>query len=196
MAFGSYEGPILASFERYMGTYLIILGATLWFIMLKYGLTAKKMKWVIACAGVLAIMIIPAVGVRTRPRIHNNSAEVYAKYVADTNYLRQEINEDEPKVFLVAQNTLGYHYYLQYFANPMKFNSTLFTWPTDDNVNGKLYYESTLLPELRKYDYVYFAETDDAFDAKYCKVMNVCPNENAKLYRVKADETKVTFEKV
>lgn len=195
MSFSSYEGLALASFERYMGTYLIIMVVVEVMILVKMATELSRIKTLAVVAVAMVVLTAPAMPLRLRPIIHNNSEMRYANYIRDAETIN-EATGGEGKVFLVAQNTLGYFYYLQYFATPNKLNNEFYAWPVG-NGDTKNYYNNIIKPEMVKYDYVLFAEINDEYRKDYCEVLKVCPNQNGEIYEIiKAGDEIVGFRKL
>ncbi|MBR3386025.1 hypothetical protein IKG68_00415 [Candidatus Saccharibacteria bacterium] len=196
MSFGSYEGPILASFERYMGTYLIVMFVMVLMILVWQVTSGGKVGVIVVVAGCLALISAPAVYSRLYPELRNQSEANFGSYKEEVEQIRNVTGEDA-KVFVLAQDKPGYYYYLQYFATPMKISNLNSSWPVDGSMNEKEFYETLIIPYVSDFDYMYIADVSEEWRKKYCEIVNFCPVEKGEIYEIKKSEDgRVQYEKV
>lgn len=196
-SFGSYEGPILASYERYMGTYLMMLLLVVFLVMSWHVLKEGKRGIVYLACAVLSLVIAPGAYSRLYPYIMKTDNNVWYSNIADK--LTEKLGADE-KVFIIAQDKVGFNYYFEYYATPMLANSYGYNWPIDEEVDAEEYFESVVLPQLGSFNYLYVANVDEKFNDKYCgknvKTILDCPVENNTLYKIIKSDKGVTFTSV
>ncbi len=190
LSFGSYEGPILASFDRYMSTFLIIMFGTLVMIFIWQATKTERIGLVCGLAVVLTLCCAPIAFTRIYPYFGGDGwAE--SKYAVAVRTIKEKIdNDDDAKVFIIDQDDVGAHYYLQYFAEAMKVNSIYDNW--DVNVEDIQEYYGAIKEYMFDFDYLYVMNIDDKFTNKYCGVINICPVKNGMLYKIVKDEEKIT----
>jgi hypothetical protein len=141
--FGPFEGPQLASFDRYMSTYALIIFYSLSFIMISY--KGVNWKYIIPLTIALMIIIPPRQYLRLRPDLiilHNHLYE-NAKLAAST--IDNKVNVDD-RVFIIDQDEKnGGVFYINYFSNKAIINR--FNYELTDIKNNPTI--------LSSYDYVY-----------------------------------------
>jgi hypothetical protein len=141
--FGPFEGPTLASYDRYMSTYALIMFYSIAFIIIYY----KGINWkiIIPLTVVLMVIIPPRQYLRLRPDLILLPNHLYdnAKLAAST--IDNNINVDD-RVFILDQDEKnGGVFYVNYYSNKAiinRFNYEL----TDIKNNPSI---------LSNYDYVY-----------------------------------------
>ena len=182
-SFGSYEGPILASFERYMGTYAIIMLLTVALLLVWHYIKEKNYMAIGVIAIFMILLTAPAAYAKLYPSLTSKVAnEEYIKLAED---ISEEIgDEEDAKLFVVSQGKVGFHYYLQYQLNEYHLNNTNFKWETDDPELASSYYRENILPMMSQYDYLYVADVDEDFQKQYCDLIGRCPVEQNSLYKI------------
>lgn len=182
MAFGSYEGPELASFNRYMGTYLMIMLVTVVMVVIWQASEMQKRGIIYALTIGLAIVTAPEAYGRVYPALKYSVAPRFRQYELAAEAL-DEVVEDDAKVFLVVQDSAsGAFFYLQYYATPIKVNYGFATWITGGT--SEAYYRNSILPRMKEYDYLLTVNFDEKFEESYCSLIKVCPLEEWNLYKI------------
>jgi len=181
-SFGEIEGPALASFDRYMGTYLMALYITLLFMVIYYYHEKRLVLWVILFVSIL--LMSPTALRRLYPEVRSSNG-VEADYNAAINTI-EEGTEEGSKVFIIAQeNGTARHYYLQYFLGDINLNDILYTWNIE--LDAEEYFMNTVWPEMKDYDYLFVDNIDEEFKEKYYAALN-CTLEERTLYNIERDE--------
>lgn len=193
MSFGSYEGPMLASFDRYMGTYEIIMFTVVLLIVIWQTTLHDKAGVIIVVAACLALLIAPSAYYRIYPEVYGTS-ENYTEYKDVAERIKGVVKDDDARVFVLAQNLVGYHYYLQYFATPIKINNLNYAWPVGDDVDAEQVYDAYIKPYLEDFDYLYVADIDDNYEEAYCIVTGFCPLIKNGIYKIKKSSGKIQLE--
>jgi len=188
--FGEIEGPILASYDRYLGTFwyaVVILG----FSVFLYSLSTKKLDSM-PNLGVLAVLVFvlatsPASIALTLARSYDKN-----NYKADTQAILSRVQQGD-KVYIVAQDSNGVHNVkLKYLLMPIRtsasFGEPYSFGPADDSG----IYSSYVDPEDFKdcfdnYDYLYIYKLNPYFIEQYGKYFEQEPVSGG-LYRVTDDE--------
>ena len=186
LSFSMDEGTTLASFNRYMGTYSMIMILMVVMIVIWQAVEMKKRHILYITVIVLALLNAPAAYSKVYPYLKGKEAK-YDQYAVMADNLRNTI-EDDAKVFLIVQKSQGYFFYLQYYATPMKMNYGFATWITGENVDGKAYYKNSILPRIKDYDYLFVVDTDERFSELYCDSLKICPIKDKSLYKVEKDD--------
>ncbi len=196
-SFGPVEGPALASFDRYMDTYILLCMTLLIMLFIfidnKKDIKGKSLKNVIIAFLVLIIMQSPGKFVECfpsfSPRVIGNF-----KYHAD-NISRK--TEEDSKVFIISQGSDGgQQYYIKYYMNPRITNLKKYNLPVTKIDNYEDYFDKKVNDYMLDYDYLYLADIDKKFIERYKFVF---PDNNIKetnLYKINNDDGKVKLEKV
>lgn len=183
MAFGSYEGPSLASFNRYMGTYVMIMLVAVVMIVVWQASELKRRVAVYAMMMGLMLVTAPEAYGRVYPYVSNNGESSYA---AEADVLRAVVGDDA-RVFLSVQSSAEPVFYLQYYATPIAMNYQLSTWPVNEAADAETYYKVDVLPTMRNYDYLYIVDFSKDFEKKYCDEIKICPLSEKSLYKIVKD---------
>ena len=167
-SFGQYEGPSLASFDRYMSTYILTELFIFMFMFIKYhGLDKKDLKKFLIVLILIGITITPRTYIRIRPDlillenhyfdIHRKSAELIDKYANNMDFSNK-----------ISTNTANYEL--------SKF---------DDN-----YYEY-----MKDYKYLYTYTIDDRFVENYEFLFEEAIEEHT-LYKINNDNNTIHLVKI
>jgi hypothetical protein len=117
--FDSYEAPRLASFNRYMATYSIIIFSCAIMIYIEY-LKKNNLNLFILLT-ILLIIQKPSNFTKLYPAVGSHYESIYE---IDANYLNEKTDSNS-KIFIIAQNTDGtYQYYIKYYSNPRFVNTS------------------------------------------------------------------------
>ncbi len=196
-SFGPYEGPTLASFNRYIPTYILICFSVLIMLFIyansKRDKTNKSLKTVLIVLAVLLLIQGPESMYQCFPKISKKSESVY-KY--HSNIINKKTKKDD-KVFIIAQNSCGdFQYIIQYYSNPRKINIDNFNWEVKKKKDYQEYFDKKINKNILKYDYLYIASLDKKFIDKYNFVFPDDDIKETNLYKIKNDNGKVKLVKV
>ena len=171
--FGPVEGPAIASFDRYMSTYVLICLYILLFILFYYKNIKFRYLFIILVA--VMIPIRPHQYLRLRPDLiilsnHHYDESRYAAEKID-KYVRQD-----DKVFIIDQvEKNGAVFYINYFSNKATTNLTNY-----EMINIKDNKEV-----LQEYDYLYtYTLNNNELELHQLYKINI---ENNKVKLVKVD---------
>jgi hypothetical protein len=166
--FGDYEGPRLASFERYVGVYYLS-----WLIMLipvsiqQFIKVNNAESFIRIRFGLILILIISFIVSVVLHSKHiftpSNQIEIRQEIYASTEVIKKYISTGQ-KVYFIQQNSLGYEQSLfGYLMRP--YDARNWCWSI-----GEKYYPNDVwtcdreLKELVKdYDYLYIYRADEKF---------------------------------
>ncbi|MDI7205191.1 hypothetical protein [Leptospira santarosai] len=202
-SFGDYEGPRLASFDRYMGIIFIVWALVVWGFL--FQVISKKRKYysyiLQSIAFICMLSLSPA------------RAAGFIFFTPKTLPLRTEIRTllsnvtpnigDDKKVYIVWQNTTGLEpWILAYELLPRITSTRSMGWSL-----GRPYYPGDIwtsdwtLQEwsdrLASYDFLLLASVDSHFWERYYSLFKVSPNlKNEKLFRIIKGNKKVELEAV
>lgn len=193
-AFGSYEGPILASYDRYMSTYILICLYTVCFIyLIKNYINFDNLKKNYIILMVLLFAITPTAYLKIRPEqvlIKNTKFDGYqvaASYI--DNYVK--LND---KVFIIDQNEHdGAVFNINYFSN--KFSTNLEAYTFDLVNNPEEYFYQVYYKYLKDYNYLYTYNIDSDYINKYSFLFKDGVESNT-LYKVLIIDEHITLEKI
>lgn len=168
--FGEYEGPILASYDRYLGTFWFAI-AMLGFCYLLKHFEAKELTK-LPNLGIITILIYilatsPASIALTFDRTHDKN-----NYTDDTNLLLSKLGKED-KVYIVAQGTNGVHNVkLKYHLMPIETNPTfggIFSFGPEDSTDNWTHYlaPKDFKANFKDYDYLYLFNIDQYFIEQY-----------------------------
>lgn len=158
--FDQREGPILASYDRYMATYVIIGFSVVIMMFLNFYSKKKKLTYIpVLISLILFIFVSPESMDSFTPVLGATKVTIFQKEGA---IIDKYTNND--KVYIIAQNSVGqYQFYLKYYANPIMVNLEdydLEKEPTDD-------YKSEIKNKIDDYDYLFIASLDGTFFENY-----------------------------
>ncbi|MBK5211930.1 MAG: hypothetical protein JJE36_06450 [Coriobacteriia bacterium] len=176
--FGDYEGPTLASYDRYMGTYLLamVILAVMLYIFTEGSREEMKEKSSLVPVLVLAVPIICAlllfqkVNANFVPQIKYHSSS--APYAKDAELIRKHTTRGT-KVFIISQRDNGRaEYIIQYLILPEKCNYSGYSLGKpyfSGDVWTKDWTPQALIGALvdGDYTYLYLRHVDQQFILKY-----------------------------
>lgn len=191
LSFGSLEGPKLASYERYMGTYAIIMMLFVVMILI-WQATLKKRNNLIYGAMIIAFLVnTPSMYRSVYPNIFRKEGP-HSKYAEEARLISDVVKPDESVYLITRKKGVSgeYHFFVQYYGNPIRFNwrnwehESEREWPVDEDTDTNKYYTEVALPDIVKFDYLLVAETEKDFEKKYCNKLKICPLEVGNIYKV------------
>ena len=168
-SFGPQEGPVLASYERYMNTYLYAL----WLIVVMLALHAfteygENKTWIFAagCLGAcLAALYLATGDAGSRIDAPKTYVSINQEFASDARYLEEHTPEDARILFL-DQTLDEYHfryacYAFRYLLNPRIFPAQ--DWKSRmENASPE-----EMERELENWDYVYVIHADEQWQERY-----------------------------
>jgi hypothetical protein len=166
--FGDYEGPRLASFERYIGVYYLSWLIILIPVSIQQFIKVNNAESFIRIRfGLILILIISFIASVVLHSKHiftpSNQIEIRQEIYASTEVIKKYISTGQ-KVYFIQQNSLGYEQSLfGYLMRP--YDARNWCWSI-----GEKYYPNDVwtcdreLKELVKdYDYLYIYRADEKF---------------------------------
>ena len=188
--FGSYEGPILSSYNRYMATYIIMMFIVclMFIIKLLNNIEKDGNKFFI----ILAVLFI-SIAIQNPQylnRVYPKLTTYYDEKINDANIINSKTKELDKVYVLTQKGTVLTSYKIKFFSGDRIISYKLYKWTTDEN--GQL---SDLQKDyIRKFDYLYINDCDQTFINKY---KSYFINENVKeknIYRIiKGDNGELSF---
>ncbi|MDO4526531.1 MAG: hypothetical protein Q4B87_00345 [Candidatus Saccharibacteria bacterium] len=191
-SFGEAEGPKLASYDRYMGTYAMILILMVAMILIWRGTIEKKTHLIYGALIIALILNSPVMLGQLYPSIRRKSG-TYTHYEDEAKKLVKMVGDGE-SVYVIARelSTTGeYHFFTQYYGDTIKLSDNYYkkTWPTIDKAESKRYYKEVVLPDIvENYNYLVVAETDKELEPNYCESLKICPLIKGNVYKVVIDD--------
>lgn len=164
-AFSEYEAKLLASYSRYMGTFILATLMTLLVVMLKYVLDERFIFIVscVTCENLLFLntnQLLPGT-ITGETKLYNSEAEAILRNAEDTD-----------SVYVVACYSSGEEgTILRYRCSPMKveFGSPgEKRWDTD--VYSHNYSSEEFATYLEQFDFIYLYDIDDIFIEQYSDI--------------------------
>ena len=195
--FGEVEGPMLASYDRYLGTfwYAILMVIFCEVICMVQGKDLAKLPNL----GIIAILAYvlftsPASIYLTLNRTYDSKT-----YNDDLELISSNVSENE-KVYIISQGTNGSHNVrLKYLLNPIETNPTYgsaFIFGEKDSGSPWVSDQSKeeLAKNLEGYEYVYVYISDDYLVENYQSLFD-SPLESGQLYKNVDGKLKLVGEK-
>ena len=187
LSFGEVEGPTLASYDRYMGTYAILMMVFVAMIVIWQG--AIKSKRGLICVLTLIMILINLSNVNMYglvfPDLRGRIFGSYTKYEEEAKRITNMVGDEAKVYLLMGEKSLayGYEFFVQYYGNTIKFNY--------NNMDMVKYYGEEILSEIKNSDYLLVVEAEKSLEDKYCDELKVCPLGVGNMYKVlkKEDNT-------
>ena len=184
------EGFTLASFDRYMDTYLIIEFIVLFIMVIKSIEKNKRLYLYLIISFILLLSI-------NRGRIHylkpTITRESITPYEVVSNRIIEKTNEKN-KIFLLSQETESlYQFSVKYYANPRITNLRYYELPLDE-MDFEDYFYNNVNDYMLKFDYLYVVNTTDELNNKYDFIFKNIKNDE--LYKIKNENGKVKLDLV
>ena len=161
--FKDTEAIYLASFDRYMSTYVLIIMYFAIMLLVYCCYKKEKINILLSLAIILFLLTAPAKISYLTPSLIKKDKSTYE---VNAEIIKEKVKDNE-KVFIIAEDSQGeYQYFVKYYANPIITNMKDFNWPTDDDTDYEKYYNS-IKNKIKDYDYLYVAVANDKFKEKY-----------------------------
>ena len=179
------EGFVLASFDRYMATYILIAFISLIIILIKYPKFKDSIMLYISIAFVIIILINKSVLAYVAPRLKEIDRTQTQLGTIANNIAK--VTEEDSKVFILSQNVdhCGKQIYVNYYINPRStnFKDTMF----DTNCTNC---EEKMKEYLKNYDYLYIFGKTSELNEKYPSIRPLKINQ---VYKIINDNENITF---
>ncbi len=193
-AFSEYEARQLASFDRYMSSWLIAivyLAAAIWIV--RYAGQKEMQQGTI----VIALAFFAVIGNCSQLLSGLTGEEPDRLYEGEANRINEAVAEDE-SVLIIDRGSNGWKTaVVGYYCLPIRVD---FLSPGPSEHDGDEWSTEMSLEELdaiiRSYDYVYFFHVDDVFAERYGELVpGITADTGEILYRVESDGRLVSVEK-
>ena len=165
--FDSREGPALASYDRYMSTFaLIIFFVSIILYFYKNEKLDKSAKKVLLITTALFLLQSPVNLDSAFPFIIKPKEDI--AYEMHANNIREYNVQTGDKIFQIAQDTNSeYQYFVHYYISDTFMNEKLFSFNVSDDVDPVEWFNENVKEYMLKFDYVYIAKVNDQFKEKY-----------------------------
>ena len=194
-SFGEIEGPMLASYDRYMSSYILICIYSIIFIYLHYkDIELKNNYRLISLIFLIALMIKPISYLKLRPDLiilnnHHYDAYRNAVEVIDKNA------KDMDKVYIIDQiEKDGAMYYINYFSNKISTNVIMYEFVTNIDSSYDFFYDN-YYDYMKDFNYLYTYSIDETFIEKYSFLTNGKIKEKT-LYKIENKKGKIELIKI
>ncbi len=164
-SFGPREGPALASFNRYMPTYILIcLSIVIMlfvFVNNNKDKNAKLVKYYILVVAGLLLVQNPNKLPNLMPRI--------IKPYKNLAYVETITNKtlDNSNIFVLSQNGSINPFEIKYYINPRVTNRDYSNWNLKEVSNIQHYFEENVQDYMLTFDYLYVMNLDDSIDYSF-----------------------------
>lgn len=192
-SFSEYEAVNLASFERYMGTYLL---ATVFIAAGTFVYFSKEnmQTWIVVLAAVVLQNVIFFIDfTQLLPSAVTGEKMIHE---GETNLLLRETGEDDSICIIMRGDDLTGPVAIGYRCFPRKLASIRIGKPNSDkDVWSEDLSTYELVERIEQYDYVYFMNLDDYFINEYSdSFVNPETVETGKLCRVTKEGNKIKLQ--
>lgn len=183
-SFDSIEGPNLASFDRYMPTYILICLSLLFMLFISiYSNKKGLLKKLVVILIILITIQSPSSIRKCYPRIMKAKDNGF-KILADKIKTK---TKNGSKIYIIAEDSVGdYQYYIKYYLDDKTTNLRYFNFPTENIDNYEEYYNKNIKEYMLKYDYLYLAKLNEEFKEKYQFLFKEDKIEEGNLYKIKS----------
>ena len=167
-SFGPYEGPNLASFDRYMPTYVLICLFLIFMIFINIYSSQKGKKSMLSKLVLLTLILVliqsPASIKKCFPRIVK-SPENGFKHMAE---VIDKNTENGAKIYIIAEDSVGdYQFYIKYYLDDKITNLNYFDLPVEGIDNYEDFFDTNVKEYMNEYNYLYLAKLNEGFKEKY-----------------------------
>ncbi len=185
--FGSYEATVLASFERYMGTYVYMSLSLA--IMIVY--TAFSNTMISSLLPVLVLLILT--NGSNLKLLNPNNHYNYKEDIHNKELFKQidSFISDDDKVLVISQTR---DYFIEIYLKYLYPNKH-FSFASVNEGDNSSYYLNLSLEEWQEYyqnfDYIYLYNTDERFYLEYWKNVEDADLLNDRLYEIEDGKLKI-----
>lgn len=193
-SFGEVEGLALASFNRYMPTYILI-GLSLCYMIFIYGEDNKnsnsnQLKYHIVLVILLLLFQYPSNIRKLLPKVKKTPINPYMYHASKIS----EKTESNSKIFLIVQNSGGdYQFAVKYYMNPRTTNLKYFSFPIDNIEDYKAYFDNNIKNYMVEFDYLYVITINDEIWNKYDFILKDNNIEKEQVYKIINQEKELKF---
>ncbi len=198
-SFSEYEAENLASFERYMNSFVIAVLMLLIAVYYDSELWKKHMKYYY-----LLLILLPLnlaffhadAFEQVMPGIISRDDEYVIEYTGSASFIMDSTNEED-RVYIIRRGDDGrFIWHEKYYCSPRVIGGGSLGPMVDENDVWS--YDATVeqfVNELRSYDCVYFSKIDEQFIDKYAEAFEK-PEQiiEGKIYRISEIGSKVILE--
>lgn len=194
-SFGPREGPILASFDRYLPTFVLICMLILVSIFIyldnnKDPKSQSPMKLIVLFI-ILFIIQHPVSMQKFVPQIKTNSDNIYLNHAIN---IKDKV-EDNSKVFIIAQDSDGrFQFYIKYYLDTITTNLHHYNLPVNVIDDYEIYFEQNVEDYMLEFDYLYLAQINDKFIERYKFLFEDNTIETGKLYKINKENNKLKLD--
>lgn len=198
-SFGPSEGPGLASFDRYMATFVIICLESILMLFSYYSsYKDKELNLYIIILLLLVIIQSPVQFDKLTPKIIKNENIVtrVVEYENHANIIKKNIKDDS-NIYVIAQDSVGqYQFFIKYYLDKNRVNLYHYTFPVSGEVSDyEEYFNDEVKDYMSEFDYLYLANINDSFIEKYSFLFNN-EIENRQLYKINKNDNQIKLELV
>ena len=180
-SFGPIEGPTLASFERYMPTFVLICLSFLFMLLIYINTNKKKINKLVILLTILVLMQSPSSIRKCYPRIIKPKMKGFEKMAKEI----ESNTKKGTKIYIIAEDSVGdYQFYIKYYLDDKTTNLNYFNLPTKDIDNYEDYYNDNIKDYIHQFDYLYLAKLNDEFKEKYQFLFDNDKIEEGNLYKI------------
>ena len=186
--FGSYDGPNLGSFDRYMMTFplLCFIYAFLIYMYSNVNNDSKFFENNICFLLIILLLQNPTELYRAIPKIFSRN-DTYAAYRDSANFINEKTPK-ESKIFVISQKgAVGDLQFLNYYLDGRQINYSKYYFPCDIK-NVKNNFIKNIKPFLIDYDYLYIYYIDENFINNYEFLFKDIDVSNDQLYKINNKE--------
>ena len=190
--FVPYESLRLASFIRYMNTYLLFLLAITAMIFFQKITYSKKTELNLAIFLVF-IAIFNIVKGEINIRIPYKNTSITNRYLEDSKIIESNTKEDD-KIYIISQKNDGSSFFtLSYLTSPRKYNMDNFSIGKSE---GDIFTKDISITELSKfliegnYEYLYIQKIDENFIINYATMFKDKNPIEKHIYKIEKQENK------
>ena len=190
--FGSVEGPALASYDRYMSTYCMMMGLLVMMCLCARG-QKQRFGLVKVAALVVGGMLIVKYNHAFLWRIIPFPNDTVSEYEICGDFLTENV-EDTAKVYLVSQeNKLEYIFFVKYYANPIQNNTAGLCLLGETPEEALMYFHGGINEYMQGFDYLYLVDIDSAFQTNWAFMFGDYPIEAGMLYKINEVDNMVSL---
>lgn len=180
-SFGPIEGPSLASFERYMPTFVLICLSLIFMLFIYNNKTKKDLHKLVMLTAILILIQSPLSINKCYPRIKKSQMSGFEKLA---NSIKEK-TKNKSKIYVIAEDSVGdYQFYIKYYLEDKTTNLVYFDLPVKDIENYEDYYNKNIKEYMLKFDYLFLAKLNKEFKEKYSFLFENNTIEEGNLYKI------------
>lgn len=194
-AFDVYEGQHLASFGRYLSSYVLAMQLLCITVICYKGLVHAKMNQVIGLTfSVLAMMLVCTPSSLCKRIYHTLETTQNDSYAQEAAFIEEQVDDSSASVYLIQQNgDGGRNVFLNYYLYPHLTNmNSNFSFTEAGEEEATAWDKSMTTEEFQEliepYDYLYLNETDEEFETMYGGLFAAQSLESKQLFKIEQSE--------